>query len=114
MRTFRSLDATRYLALSLVISCLSITTAPARPGQGKVQTTTAKPSAEVIQPARSSSPVLARNTATKSDSPNTSSGTAVQKPEDKQTIGRCWKRLMTMVREVSHARRTEVKDKAVK
>ncbi|GAB3985709.1 hypothetical protein GCM10028807_01550 [Spirosoma daeguense] len=48
------------------------------------------------------SSVTTRNTAAK-----TEATTAPKTPQqhDKKTIGRCWKRLMTMVREVSHAQR---------
>lgn len=48
-------------------------------------------------------PVLARNTTASVEPAPTTATTKGQKQEDKKTISRCWKRLMTMVREVHHA-----------
>ncbi|MFD2572621.1 hypothetical protein ACFSUS_18420 [Spirosoma soli] len=60
-------------------------------------------------------PVLARNTAPKTlidPVPAAKTETAKPQPQathDKKAIGRCWKRLMNMVREVNHAQRSRTK-----
>ena len=52
--------------------------------------------------------VLAKNTSAKAAS-TAPATTKTKSPEERKTIGRCWKRLMTMVREVNHAHRNTKK-----
>ena len=60
--------------------------------------------AQLTEPIKQSeNPTLARNTAKKTESSSPQSPAKEQKAQDKKTIGRCWKRLMNMVREVRHA-----------
>ena len=74
-------------------------------------------SAAVVAPAQSSpkmpspvastkqgeNPILARNTTKKTDAPAPEAPAKIQKVQNKETISRCWKRLMNMAREVRHA-----------
>lgn len=71
------------------------------PAQSVVKATQ---SVETIR--QSDNPVLARNTAKKTESTATKSPAKVQ---DKKNIGRCWKRLMDMVREVRHTQTNKKK-----
>ncbi|GAB3705314.1 hypothetical protein GCM10027592_37650 [Spirosoma flavus] len=49
-------------------------------------------------------PVLARNTTSKAET-----ATKDQQKHDKKTISRCWKRIITAIREVNHAHRNNQK-----
>lgn len=49
------------------------------------------------------SPVLARNSSAKAEPAVTTAAVKEQKTDDKKAIGRCWKRLMNMAREIRHA-----------
>ena len=60
--------------------------------------------AQSVEPVKQNeNPTLARNTAKKTEPAATESPAKEQKAQDKKAIGRCWKRLMNMVREVRHA-----------
>ena len=53
-------------------------------------------------------PILASNTIPKAAEPTAKPEAAKpQAEQDKKTIGRCWKRLMTMVREANQAHRSK-------
>ncbi|WP_461044507.1 hypothetical protein [Spirosoma harenae] len=58
----------------------------------------------------SNNSVAAHNSTAKSDISPSAASTKSSKEQDKKAIGRCWKRLMTMVREVSHAHRKRTAD----
>ncbi|MBD2751742.1 hypothetical protein [Spirosoma validum] len=110
MRILSMNKVTSYLAATLIATSLFVSmTASAMPCQGTLSTT-AKSEKEPMLAAKTESseskkaPVLVRNAVAKSA---LAAPTAtVQKNQDKKTVGRCWQRLMTMVREVSHAHRT--------
>lgn len=113
MKTLSIHKAIRYVAPPLLSTSLFVSVPVlAMPLQGTVSTTS-KPvketalhtKAEAGSLAKNS--VLVRNTTAKSAPVSTTTATTVQKNEDKKTISRCWKRLMTMVREVSHNHRTK-------
>jgi hypothetical protein len=103
MRTLLMKKAAGYVAtVSLVVCPFVSSITIAMPLQTAFTTTlssSAKSSTKSL-----GDPVLARNSTPKSDSPTTA---APAKVEDKKTIGRCWKRLMTMVREVRSAHPTK-------
>lgn len=113
MKTFRTITIVSYLALPLVSSSLFIPLETvAIPRQSSLSTigkTTKAPvlltKSEVRNSAKNS--VLVRNTATTEPGPKTTTTASTPKNENKQTIGRCWKRLMNMVREVNHAHRNK-------
>ncbi|GAB4052047.1 hypothetical protein GCM10028810_52390 [Spirosoma litoris] len=93
--------AAGYVATASLVACSFVTSVTvAMPSQVAFTTpsTTGKESVK-------ETPVLARNTTAKPETPATT--TATVKEQDKKTIGRCWKRLMTMVREVSHAHKAK-------
>ncbi|WP_052731269.1 hypothetical protein [Spirosoma radiotolerans] len=48
-------------------------------------------------------PVLVKNTPVKPEPAGATSAAKEKKVEDKKTIGRCWKRLMNMAREIRNA-----------
>jgi len=54
---------------------------------------------------------LARNTTTKTETIPGTGSVKEQKTDDKKTIGRCWKRLMNMAREINHAHQSKSKSK---
>lgn len=66
---------------------------------------------------KTEAPILVRNTSAKSSGTTAKAekADAVAAPEndkkvrDKKTVGRCWQRLMNMVREVNHAHRAKRK-----
>lgn len=110
MRALLMNKVVNYSAVSLLVTSLFIsTTASAMSYQGGLSTTV-KSEKESVLVAKAEAneskkaPVLARNTAAK-PAPATTAATA-PKDHDKKTVSRCWQRLMTMVREVSHAHRT--------
>ncbi|WP_420146509.1 hypothetical protein [Spirosoma sp.] len=104
---FKSLLITAsLLCAGLFVSTIMV----AMPMQGGLSTTskTVKETAmstKAESGAFSKNPVVARNTTAKPEVATIPP--ADQKDQDKKTIGRCWKRLMNMVREVSHAHRTK-------
>ena len=63
---------------------------------------------ESVNPVKS--PALARNTTPKPTEPAKTETTKPQ-AQDKQTMSRCWKRLMNMVRELNHAHRANKSSK---
>jgi hypothetical protein len=70
----------------------------------KMPTQSIVKTAQLAEPIKQSeNRALAHNTAKKTESPSTESPAKEQKAQDKKAIGRCWKRLMNMVREVRHA-----------
>ena len=101
-----------YLAPSLLITGLFVSSiAMAMPLQNTLPTTSKAAQETSIQtkttPGSSAkNTVLVRNTATK---PEPVATTTVKKADDKKTIGRCWKRLMNMVREINHAHTSKSK-----
>ena len=115
MRTSWTKKVTGYVAIaSLVIGPFVSPVSHARPLQG-VLTATPKSATESgvkagAEPGKlTKNPVLARNTAVKPEPNSTAVPAKEQKTHDKKTIGRCWKRLMNMVREVNHAHRKKAK-----
>ncbi|WP_460968578.1 hypothetical protein [Spirosoma migulaei] len=103
MRTLLMKKAAGYVATASLVVCPFVSSITiAMPLQTAFTTTLVSP---VKSPTKSAGdPVLARNTTTK---PEATATTAPTKVDDKKTIGRCWKRLMTMVREVRHAHSTK-------
>ncbi|MVM35110.1 hypothetical protein GO755_34105 [Spirosoma sp. HMF4905] len=102
MRTLLMKKAAGYLATASLVTCPFVSSITVAMPLQTAFTTTSTSSKESFKPA--SNPVLVRNTTAKPENPAT---TAPAKVQDKKTIGRCWKRLMTMVREVSHAHHTK-------
>ncbi|QMW01644.1 hypothetical protein [Spirosoma foliorum] len=102
MRTILMKKAAGYVATASLVACPFVASVTvAMPSQAAF-TTTSIFSKEPVK--TTNDPVLARNTTAKPETPAT---TAPAKEQDKKTIGRCWKRLMTMVREVSHAHKAK-------
>ena len=102
MRTRLMMQTTSYLvAVTLVFCSFTASAAIAGPRQ-TTSPTTASAHADVIKSA-DNHPVLARAGSPKgSETPGTSSTKNVKK-QNKKTIGRCWNRLMAMVREARQA-----------
>ena len=99
-----------YLAPSLVTTGLFVSSTLAMPLQGTLSTTSKPAKATVLQTKTETSgttknAVLVRNTTAKTE-PAAKTAPA-RKSQDKQAVSRCWKRLMNMVREISHARRAK-------
>jgi hypothetical protein len=93
--------ATGYVATASLVACPFVSSVTvAMPTLGSYITT----ATTNIEPVKlTKTPVLARNTTASSDiTPATANGKE-QKQHDKKAMGRCWKRLMTMVREVAYA-----------
>ncbi|WP_080058884.1 hypothetical protein [Spirosoma aerolatum] len=89
--------AARCLAVACLLACPFVSSvAVAMP-----QCTT---SVLLDKPADTASSVT-RTSASKPESPASIATSKDQKGHDKQTISRCWKRIMGMAREVSHAHR---------
>ena len=105
MRTLLMKKAAGYIATaSLVASPFlssAATTAPAQTVFTTIHTTSTRPVRQNEDPA------LARNTSVKTDISAVKSTTKEQKVEDKKAIGRCWKRLMNMAREIRQAHRNK-------
>ena len=101
MRTLLMKKAAGYVATVSLVACPFISSVTvAMPTQsGYITTTTTN--AESVKVIKTS--VLARNTTASSDVTPTTTNGKEHKQQDKKAIGRCWKRLMTMVREVSYA-----------
>ena len=100
-----------YLAPSILTTGLFVsTTMIAMPTQGGLPSTS-KPVRETVMHTKAESGSLAKNTVlVRNTTPKTEPGVATapaQKNQEKKTISRCWKRLMNMAREVSHAHRTK-------
>ncbi|UFH54964.1 hypothetical protein [Spirosoma sp. KNUC1025] len=100
-----------YLAPSILTTSLFVSTTIAMPTQGSLPAASKTDKITAVQiktEANSSSKtsVLARNTTTKTEAVATTVAPA-KKTQDKKTISRCWKRLMNMAREVSHAHRSK-------
>jgi hypothetical protein len=100
MRTLLTKKAAACLmvTVSLVSYPILSSVALKMPTQSVVKTT--QPVGPIKQ---SENPVMARNTAKKTESQATESPAKEQKSQDKKAIGRCWKRLMNTVREIRHA-----------
>ncbi|WP_460915625.1 hypothetical protein [Spirosoma areae] len=107
MRTLLMKKAAGYAATVSLIACPFVTTVTVAMPSQRAFTTTPSPGTEAVK--RVTNPVLARNTTAKSD--RTLAGPLPKEPKqhDKKTIDRCWKRLITMMREVSHSHRTTTK-----
>ena len=113
MRILQTNKALSYLAPSLIITGLFVSsTTLAMPLQSAVLTAS-KPANETVLNTKAEtgslkkSTVLARNTTAKSEPAPTSTKTTVAKNQDTKTVSRCWKRLMNMVREIRHAQSTK-------
>lgn len=104
MSVFLKKTAIGYIATAVLCSSLLATLpASAQTNQPMLSSALSK---ETRKP--TDNPVLARHATAR---PETTSGTTQTetKREDKKTIGRCWNRLMNMVREVSHAHKSTKK-----
>lgn len=106
MKTTAKKKIVRYAAGSLlIVAPFVLSTTLAMPAQGSV-IKNPKPASETrVASGNNESkavkgPVLARNTPAKTE---TALPKEPQKVQSKQTIGRCWKRLMENLREVRHA-----------
>jgi CxxC motif-containing protein len=68
----------------------------------KEKTSTYAPTkSETDKPVKST--VLVRNTSAKTGTTVSTAAAKTEKPAEKKTISRCWKRLMNMAREIRHA-----------
>lgn len=95
--------AAGYVATASLVACPFVSSITiAMPLQTAFTTTLTSPEKSSVK--QTNDPVLVRNTTAKSEAPATTSPAKVQ---DKQTIGRCWKRLMNMAREIRHAHHTK-------
>ncbi len=117
MKIFQNRKGVSYLACLLVsVGLFASSTALALSTQ-RTLLTTARTTKDPVLPIKTetNSPtknsVLVRNTTAKTEpGPKTTTTTApAQKSEDKKTIGRCWQRLMNMVREANHVHRKSTK-----
>ena len=115
MRTLQTNSVVSYLTSSLLsIGLLVSSTTVAMPLQSTVLITP-KPAKETVLNTKTEtgglkkSAVMVRNTTTKVEPAPTTTKSTVQKNQDKKAVSRCWKRLMTMVREIRHAQSTKSK-----
>ncbi|MBD2699065.1 hypothetical protein IC229_00335 [Spirosoma sp. BT702] len=100
MRTLLMKKATGYLATASLVTS-SFFVCVAQPVQAASATSV---SMHVDGRKSADSPGLVRSTATK-----TETVTKDQQKHDKKTISRCWKRIITAIREVNHAHRNTQK-----
>ncbi|QIP12136.1 hypothetical protein G8759_05555 [Spirosoma aureum] len=117
MRTNLIRKVTGCVSITLVAASPFVTTfASSAPLQGgliasaKTTTETAPSRDKAESEKMAKAPVLIRKAPAKTETTPTTAATTnpkEQKTHDKKTISRCWKRLMTMVREVSHAHQTK-------
>lgn len=104
-------SASGWLIIGACVVCWGSAIA-AQPEQ-KVQTNTPKEITESrsvakIEPAKVAKPVvLARSTNSKVGSVASTPPAKPLTAEEKKAVSRCWKRLMSMVREVNHAHRAK-------
>jgi hypothetical protein len=114
MRNMPINKAMGYLVPSLLTTGLFVSSATmAMPLQNTVPTASRSSQEVTVQSKTASgsltkSPALARNTTAKPEPVVTATSTT-PKTQDKKTIGRCWKRLMNMVREINHAHTSKSK-----
>ncbi|QHV95235.1 hypothetical protein [Spirosoma endbachense] len=117
MRTNLIRKVTGCVAITVLVTSPLVTSfAGSAPSQGgliasaKATTETAPFRDKAESEKMTKAPVLIRKAPTKTETTPTTTATTnpkEQKTHDKKTISRCWKRLMTMVREVSHAHQTK-------
>ncbi|MVM40535.1 hypothetical protein GO730_27505 [Spirosoma sp. HMF3257] len=105
MRTLLMKKVAGYLATASLVACPFVSSVTAAmPSQTTFIAPATSTSPTKSEAKLTGDPVLVRNTTAKSEAPATTSPAKVQ---DKKTIGRCWKRLMNMAREVTHAHHTK-------
>jgi hypothetical protein len=115
MRTNLIRKVTGCVAITVLVTSPLVTSlASSAPSQGgliasaKATTETAPFRDKAESEKMVKAPVLIRKAPAKTETaPTTTTTPKEQKTHDKKTIDRCWKRLMTMVREVSHAHQTK-------
>ena len=104
MRTLLIKKAAGYLATASLVACPFVSSVTAAmPSQTALTTTV---SSLATSDKLMGNPVLVRSATDKPEAPTTST-TSPAKVQDKKAIGRCWKRLMNMAREVTHAHSTK-------
>ena len=97
--------AAGYVATASLIACPFVSSVAAPMPLQSAYPTTSTTNSESVKLAKNH--VLVRNT-TASTTPAPTAGTVKgPKQQDKKTIGRCWKRLMTMAREMRKAHHTK-------
>ena len=101
MRTLLMKKAAGYVATASLVACPFISSVTVAMPTQSGYTTTATTNVESVKLTKTS--VLARNTVANPEVTPTTANGKEPKQQDKKAIGRCWKRLMTMVREVSYA-----------
>ena len=109
MRHLPIYKAVNYVAPSLIVSCLLVSsltmgtpaqTVPASPTRSVSATQPYKQTGNT-----GNNQVLVRNTTDRTEP--VTAPVAAQKTQDKKAMGRCWKRLMQMIRDVNHAQSTK-------
>lgn len=114
MRIILLNNAKGQLTVGLVTTCLLTTPAANALPRQRAVLTVPKSTAEPTPRTKTKAPVLARNTASAraaaKTNPSATASTAKQQAAQPKTIaGRCWKRLMDNVREVTRAHRNRTK-----
>jgi hypothetical protein len=102
MRTLLMKKAASYLATASLVACPFVSSVTAAMPSQLAFMTTSSSAIRADKPV--GNPVLVRSASDKPDAPTTTSSAKVQ---DKKAISRCWKRLMNMAREVTHAHHTK-------
>ena len=101
--------ATGYVAIALLLTCSLVSSEiiamPAWNASSSTLITAPAPVVHTqVRPASLEKvPVLAKNSPAKAEPAVTTAVVKEKKADDKKTIGRCWKRLMNMAREIRHA-----------
>jgi hypothetical protein len=108
MRTELKKSAVGGILLGACVMCVAGTAIAARPeqsvrGNAPKEVSETPSSAKTDAVKLNKTVVLAKNSNTKTASVAPATTAKPQASAEKKTIGRCWKRLMTMVREVRHA-----------
>ncbi|WP_460940357.1 hypothetical protein [Spirosoma humi] len=109
MRVNLRKTATGYLAIASLLTCplilSEISAMPVRDAFTTISPLTTAPLIDTqTRPVNyDKTPVLVRNSSAKPESAVATAVAKEKKAEDKKTIGRCWKRLMNMAREIRHA-----------
>ena len=114
MRTNLRKTATGYFTIAFLLTCplvsSEITAMPARNTATMRFSDATAPirHAQTRPVSLEKTPVLAKNSS-KAEPAVTTAVVKEQKTDDKKAIGRCWKRLMNMAREIRHAHKNTTK-----
>lgn len=101
MCTLLMKKAAGYVAIASLVACPFLSSVAVTLQTQPVLAGVSKAGADPVK--KGETPALARNTASKPETTSTESSPKEQKVQDKKAIGRCWKRLMNMARELRHA-----------